>query len=200
MVCMKKSMKYGIITVIFLLSMVRIYYVNKNSDLSIDKVYKVGEKVPYERDFTDSESTIKEGYTIKILDSSVYSREELYKKYRLTEEEEVSSNLKSHYYVIKVEVANESNKDKEKAGFSINECFLKGVNYYVMVDDILFYRMNKNKLDSSFSLREKTSMEVFLPFELGEFSNATYDIVKKNPPSLQITEYPTRKLLSLPNS
>jgi len=196
----RKGMKYGIITVIFLLSIIRIYSVNKNSDLSVDKVYEVGERVPYEKDFTDDVSTIKEGYTVKVLDSALYSREELYKKYGLIEDEEISPDSKSHYYVIKVEVANESNKDKEKAGFSINECFLKGVNYYVMVDDILFYRMNKNKLDSSFSLREKTSMEVFLPFELGEFSNATYDIVKKNPPSLQITEYPTRKLLSLPNS
>ncbi len=178
---------------------IRVYFVNRDVPSQVVKEYAKGETVPFGNDYTTSSEQIIDGYTIKILDSEILSVSNFRKKYHLTEEDlNGQYAFTEAYYVVKTQFANVDNQAGEKMGISLLNLMLVGKNYMVMFSAPPYQKLNPNMpIGGGFSLRPGTDMTVYITYPI--ISGNTPDIseLRKHPPKLQITAYPTRKLLDI---
>lgn len=178
---------------------IRVYFVNRNAPVLITKEYAKGETVPFGKDYTASESHTLDGYSIKILDSEVLSVDNFRKKYHLTEEDlKGQYSFTNAYYVIKAKFANVDNQAGTDNGVSLLDLMLMGKNYMVLFDSISYQLLNpKMPIGGGFSLRPGTEKTVYLTYAMLSGNAPGVKELRENPPKLQITEAPTRKLLDL---
>lgn len=202
-------MKKKIIAIVVILCLVtgsgiRICRVNKDVERQKISYFQTNETVEYGQDFNIDSSKIIDGYTIKVLDSEVLSTKELYRKYNLmTDEEELMEDpFVKYYYIVKVIFSNNDNKDGETRGIDLSNLFLTGKDYSVVVNCMSYEMINPNMPKGlGFSLRPDTSVEVLIPFaiipeNMAKSEKDAYKKLTEEPPMLQITSYPTKKLIA----
>lgn len=189
---MKKRVCFVIIA-FFLLGLyaARIYIVNTNIELPNRQVFEKNSVVPYETDYNISAHDRSEGYTIQVLDTEIVKAEEFGKKYDVVE-----MGIASYYYMIKVSVENVSNEHVEEEGVSLGIAMLIGTNYSIIASSEMFRAVNPDMPGMSFSLKTGTKKDVWLVFQLIP-GGPEYQGIKKDPPMLQITQYPNQKLIKL---
>ena len=74
---------------------------------------------------------------------------------------------------------------------------LVGTNYSVILSPDMFRAVNPDMETASFSLRLGTEMEMWLVFQIIPGNIPEYEHIVKNPPMLQITQYPRQKLIRI---
>ncbi|WP_100066081.1 DUF5028 domain-containing protein [Miniphocaeibacter massiliensis] len=194
---MKKKIIILVIGVLLIsLFSVRVYAINKYLDIPKTVEYEKGEVVPYGKDGTPIDGDVKDGYTVKVLESEIVSKQDLIKKYKI-EEEGIENILGEYFYNVRIIFKNESNKEGQENGIGLLQLNLTGINYYAMMDSLVFEFMNPDMPGDSFSIKEGEEVEVVVPFGIIPSSHDTYEGLLKNPPKLQITGYPNRKLISV---
>lgn len=176
---------------------VRFYYVNKNADVPQTMIYEKGDRVAYEKDFTDDATECIEGYSVIVKDSVLVPVEEYYKEYLKVDFVPEDDSFTKYYYIVKAEFRNENNRAGETMGVNLAQTPLVGKNYMMVVSYSTFTQLNPDLQGLGFSLREGTSYEILLPYAVVPETSADYDTLSSNPPMLQITEYPHRKLLKI---
>ena len=194
---MKKKIIIVIVGIILIsLFSVRVYAINQDLDLPKTIEYKIGQEVPYGKDGTPINGSVKEGYTIKVLDSEILSKDEIVKKYKI-EDEEIKEFMDEYYYNVRTVFKNKSNTEGQENGIGLTELNLLGINYYTMIDSTVFEVINPDMPGDTFSLRVGEEKEMIVPFGIISSSHDNYEGLIKRPPKLQITGYPNRKLISL---
>lgn len=199
----KRVMKKKRIIILFVsvclvcLFAVRVYFVNRGVPTTVTKEYAKGKTVSFGKDYTTSSEQIIDGYTIQILDSELLSVSDFRKKYHLTE-----GDLKGQYaftkayYVVKAKFTNVDNQAGEKMGISLLNLMLMGKNYMVVFSAIPYQKLNPSMpIGGGFSLRPGTDKIVYLTYPMISGNVPDISELRKHPPKLQITQYPTRKLL-----
>lgn len=172
---------------------IRVYAVNVDVKLPIRQVFQKGEVVPFGKDYNISTGDRSQGYTIQVLDSKIMSAKDFCTKYKMDD-----MKLVKYYYMVKLSVENVSNKNPGKEGVSLGLAMLFGVDYTLITSPEANMTMNpKLPPTTSFSLPLGTKLELWIAYELIPGVTPSYGKLLKDPPLLQITQYPHRKLLRL---
>lgn len=188
----------GILAVIILACgfCVRVNFVNTNIAMPVTKEYQKGEKVPYEKDYTNQPEESIDGYSITVLDSELLTTEAFYKKYSLSEQE-ISGLTTKWYYVVKVSFANENNQSGTAMGISLYNTSLVSKTDYAMVDYGPYSLLNPDMPGLGFSLTPGTDKEVILTYPITSTAYDDMDDIKNANFQLQITQYPVRKMINI---
>lgn len=175
---------------------IRFYWVNHNVEKPVFQSFPKGTAAPFEKDFFDDANVNAEGYTAKVLGASIVPAMDFLKSYHAADQTDLLGNHTDYVYVVRVLFANQSSANKEMQGIGLRSYGLKGTNYFLTFDEGLYQLANPKMPGSSFSLRPHTEMEVVLTFS---FISAVdpYELVQNSPPQLEISQYPTQKLLAL---
>ncbi len=199
----KKRIIIIILIGILLGSAIRIYIVNTGVERQKKEYFKVNETVEFADDFSNNSDYIIDGYTVKVIDSWIFTATEFYKKYNLiTEDETLSEDTQvKYYYVVKALFTNESNQSVGEKGIDLSNILLVGTDYNINIGSMVYGLINPKMPEGlGFSLREGTSAEVLLPYpvipeNIAANKKAAYEKLNKRTPCLQITSYPTKKLI-----
>ncbi|WP_314064899.1 DUF5028 domain-containing protein [uncultured Vagococcus sp.] len=192
-----KKRSLACITILLLsLMILRIYYINKDVQVPIEKYYDVSEVVPFENDYTRNSDEIINGYTAKVLGAELIPIKEFYKTY-LKVEGFSEETFAKYYYIVKVSFGNTTNLEGINTGISLANTSLVGTNYYMVIDSQVFSMLNPDMPGISFSLKLDSEKELLLPYAVVPSTHTDKKGFLKDPPKLQITEYPNRKLLAI---
>lgn len=181
---------------------IRFYLVNKDVEKPNIQVFQKGITVPVEKDFFEnSYNEDMDGYTFKILEASIMSSKDYFEYYHAEEQlnedqlDEIT-RFTDYYYVVKVSIGNSGETFSDKKGISLGNCCLKGTTYILSLDETAFNVANPNMQGPAFSLNPNTEKEFIIPFTvISELTS--YKSLQKDPPKLQISLFPTQKLLEL---
>lgn len=202
---MKKRRGIILLLVFFILvgTGVRIYQVNKNVSIPQKVYFSINERVEFGNDFHVSANEQINGYAIQVLEAELLDKEDYYQKYHIIgEDREVadSEDIK-YYYVVRARVFNTKEQEEGK-GFVVFNYPLVGKNYLINTNMSTYNLINPNLPEGGgFSLRPGEETEVLLPYAISPSNEVEYEkqLKKKfeeNPPNLQITAYPTKKLIA----
>lgn len=197
---MKKRKKYVMVIIcgcIIAAYGIRFYYLNSSVPVSNTKSFQKGEEVPFEKDYTISADERIDGYTVKVLESKILPVKEFYTKYNLMDTTLLEDVFTKYYYLVKVSFANKDNQSGTKSGVNLTQIVLAGTNYYMVVDSQVLSLLNPDLPGMGFSLRPNSNKEVYLPYAVIPSTHTDYAGFKKDPPKLQITEYPNRKIINV---
>ena len=174
----------------------RFYFVNKNVEKPNIQVYEKGITVPVGKDFFENTNEDMDGYTFKILDTSFMKAEDYFEIYHAEENLNQMSEYYDYFYVVKVSIGNTGETSSDQKGIALINCCLKGTTYILSFNDIAYQVANPSMPDSAFSLKPNTEKEIIIPFTvIPELTS--YKSLQKDPPKLQISLFPTQKLLEL---
>lgn len=178
---------------------IRVYFVIRDVSKPPIKEYKKGEIVTFDEGYSVDNRKISKGYTIQILDSEILSVEDFREKYNLSEGDlEGQYNFTNAYYIVKAKFTNINNQEGEEQGISLLSLPLVGKNYMVVFNAIAYPHLNPTMpIGGGFSLRPGTDMTVYLTYAIIAGNAPGIEEFRKDPPQLQIAEYPIRKMLDI---
>ena len=189
----KKRIFIAVIVLCFIgLYGIRVYAVNKDVKLPKRQIFEKGEVVPYEKDFNVSSGDASEGYTVQVVDSRIMDVKNFCRTYNVKD-----MGFADAYYMVKVSVKNVDNERVGEQGVPLGISMLIGTNYSIVPSPEMFYTVNPDMPGMSFSLRPGTEKEIWLVFQMIPGSTPDSEYLEKNPPMLQITQYPHQKLIRL---
>ena len=191
---MKKKIIILSILVFVILWGVRFSAVNRNVDKAETILYPRGEIVPVGEDYFDYASEHMEGYTVQVLGAELVTAEEFLERYDALDRLPDLGWYTNYIYAVRVSIGNEDNPYGEEKGISLMQYQLLGPNYILSIEDVCFSLANPTMPGLSFALRQNTSKEILLPYAVMNWETSCEHILK-DPPRLQITQYPHQKLL-----
>ena len=199
----KKGIRIIVLSCIFLASAIRIYVLNLSTQRQQKEYFQANETVEFANDFSNNSDYIIDGYTVKVLDAQIYTVTEFYKQFNLiTADETLSEDTQvQYYYVIKALFTNESNQNVGEKGIDLSNMPLVGKDYDINIGSMVYSLINPKMPEGlGFSLREGTSVEVLLPYpvipeNIAANKKAAYKKLCKEKSWIQITSYPTKKLV-----
>jgi hypothetical protein len=193
---MKKAAVLAIVIVLAAAWGARFYFVNSNAQKSITQVFEKGTEVPVGRDFFDRSDEDMDGYTVTILDAELIPTRDYLDSIGASEQSEILGTFTDYIYAVCVSIANIDNPYTDQKGIALERYYLQGVDYTLSLERACFQLANPTMPGTSFSLKQGTSKEIILPFEvMSEFISLAR--LSSSPPRLQISQYPTQKLLEL---
>lgn len=193
---MKKRLLILLVIALTITWGVRFYIVNKDVDSPIIQVFQKGVEVPIEKDFFYSSDEDMDGYTVTVLDADLVPAEEFLQGYDAGDQAELLGNFTDYIYVVRVSIANQYNPFVDEKGIDAGGYYLIGTDYILGLDDTCYYLANPDMPGTTFSLQQESSMELILPFTV--MSDLTsHKHILEDPPKLQITLYPSKKLIEL---
>lgn len=101
-----------------------------------------------------------------------------------------------YIYTVHVSIANEHNPYTNEKGIPACRYLLQGVDYTLSLNDTFYQIANPDMPGSSFSLREGTSMEMILTFDVMSKTTSIKHL-SDDIPKLMITLYPHKKMIKL---
>lgn len=199
----KRTIIFLILLCLFVGSGVRIYQVNHSHWLPEKQYYSVGEKVEFGTDYYMSDSEVIDGYTIQVLGSELLEEDDFFAKYHIQGKDREMADYEGiqYYYVVEAKVSN-SKEMKDGIGFIPFNYLLIGKNYSVNASMSTYSFVNPELPEGSgFSLRKGEEVNVKIPYTIFpenvvEYESQVKKKMMKHPPHLQITAYPTKKLIA----
>lgn len=171
----------------------RVKAVNSDLDVSEIKVYDKGEKVPYEKDFTQISVYGCEGYSIEVLDKHIYTSEEFLNEFDVNVAE---GKHYDYYYTVDVRIYNDNENMDTEHGINLWNIYLKSTNDFIVSEAELTTQISSLP-GINFSLKPQSEKDIILVYALNDISYRNIEEVKKTEFKLMITEYPVMKLLCI---
>lgn len=174
----------------------RIYQVNQQVSNVPEKIYDMGEKVPFEDDVFYIDSM--KGYSLTILSAEVKTTEQFLEEYGASMEDIPEANYTPKVYDLEVEVANDNNVE---TGINLYEMQLRNNAAYAGFDEVYYRIANKEKgyQDISIAVQPGTSVTMHWIFIMPEqcFSKQAYENIENLDLKLVMSLYPTKKMIRL---
>lgn len=175
---------------------VRFYAVNRDVDIPIVQVFPKGEEVPVGKDFFGYADEDMDGYTVTVLDAELFSAADFLQRYDAAEQAEILGNYTDFIYTVRVCIANRYNPYTDQKGISLQQYVLQGTDYILSFDDTCYQMANPDMPGASFSLRQGTSMELTLTFDVMSQITSIKHLLD-DAPKLLITQYPHQKMIEV---
>lgn len=173
----------------------RVFWINKNAIYADTLKYQKGDIVDFENDYVDCIEECKPGYAIQVLGYDIIDTKSFYKKYNLSNDEEINTTYTPYYCLVKVKFYNNDSDLGEMGGISLYELALVGDDFLSQISENIFCTMYPDMPGMNFSLQKGTCMEFELPYPIDVVTGKDKDYLLNNSPYIEISEYPTRKLV-----
>lgn len=175
---------------------VRIYFVNCDVVLPATVEYQIGETLPFENDYNGSAADASPGYTMRISEYELLTTEDFVARYHI--EGGLRGNDWNRYYLLAhASFANEGDTADEEHGIALNEIRLIGIDWMSYLDEQAFGIVNPDMTGAAFSLKPHTRIEMILTYPINPRTMKEADEVTDGDLWLNVTEYPTRKMIRL---
>lgn len=194
---MRKVKKILLLSVLFvggILYVARVWHVNRDVKLAVTKEYAKGEAVAFEDDFIHSADTNSRGYSLQILDSQIYKRQDFIDTYNIKAE---IDSAYAYLYVVDVKAYNTNKVIDTDHGIQLWFTPLVSLTDYIVANSSLTLEVNETLPDMSFALRAESDMDIKIIYPILESNYKDMEALEKEDFSILISEYPTRKLLNL---
>ena len=183
---------------------VRIWYVNKDREETVTKIYPMGEMVSFEDDFFFRSEEIRDHYSVRVNSAVVMPVEEYVKTQGLTMEEVwPDGTLTTDILAVEVTIQNSNDKNadpEEDTQFfdMINIQILSQGDIYQR-DSELFWKMYP-KLDQStfgFRVAPGTEYTMTIPYTVRDWQRTDSETIKHKKNYLLLSMYPTKKMIEV---
>ncbi len=186
-----------VVTVLLIAAAVRIAYVNITATKPQEEYYKMNEWVELDGSFFRSNDEKTEGYSVKITDYEIISKEDFLEKHEITNESISEANSFSYFLVVSVTLKNENNDDGK---VMIADWKLVGKNgdFVTSMDPQILMDTDERIHDYLSSVTTAQGKEISLNLTFPMTGMKTKEAVEKNSVySLAVTKYPVRKYIYL---
>lgn len=180
------------VTIIVIFYVIRVSNLNDNIYFPNENIYNIGEEVELNEDFFNTSTEISDGYTLKVIDSEIYSIDDFIVKYNVK-----NNNIKrfDYVYIVKANFKNISNDKIGKAGINLSHYILQETSYITLMENDILSIVN-NFDQNSFSLYLNSEKEIMIPFAI---SKKDIDIERLIDGKLRlvVSLYPNKKVIRL---
>ena len=186
-----------LVGILLIAAIIRIAYVNITAPQLEVENYKMNEWVSLDGSFFRSNEEKTEGYSVKVTDYEVISREDYLKKYNLKDTSVSEENSFSYFMELTVSVMNENN---ENGKVMIADWVLVGKNgdFVTTMDPQLLMDTDNRINDYLSSITTASGKEISLKLAYPMTGMKSEEVVEKNAVyKLAITKYPVRKYIYL---
>ena len=186
-----------IVGILLIAAMIRIAYVNITAPQLEIENYKMNEWVNLDGSFFRSNEEKTVGYSVKVTDYEVISREDYLKKYNLEDTSVSEENNFSYFMELTVSVMNDNNEDGK---VMIADWVLVGKNgdFVTTMDPQLLMDTDDRINDYLSSITTASGKEISLKLAYPMTGMKSEEVVKKNAVyKLAVTKYPVRKYIYL---
>ena len=193
---MKKILIIAVIIILAIGWGLRFYVVNKDVDAPIVQIFPKGEEVLVEKDFFNYADEDMDGYAVTVLDAELFSVADFLQRYDAADQAEILGNYTDYIYTVRICVANRHNPYTGEKGISLQQYVLQGTDYVLGFEDTCYQLANPDMPGASFSLKEGTSMELTLTFDVMSRTTSIKHLLD-DAPKLLITQYPHQKMINI---
>lgn len=188
---------WALVGILLIAAIIRIAYVNITAPQLEVENYKMNEWVSLGGSFFRSNEEKTEGYSVKITNYEVISREDYLKKYNLEDTSVSEENSFSYFMELTVSVMNENNEDGK---VMIADWVLVGKNgdFVTTMDPQLLMDTDDRINDYLSSVTTASGKEISLKLAYPMTGMKSEKVVEKNAVyKLAVTKYPVRKYIYL---
>lgn len=179
---------------------IRIWYVNKDLRDWVEKVYPMGEMVPYEDDYFYHSDEIRDSYEIGVMSARIMTTEDYLKEHGLTKTEVWGEMDEGPKFIIDVEVKIRNNATEE------NDQYIDSLSTHLFAGGDDFLR-SKELLDCiypqlaagtfGFRVRPNTEATLHIPFSVLQWQPTSIERIKSQDLYLVLSAYPTKKMIKI---
>ncbi len=181
---------------------VRIWYVNKDRQDFVEKIYPMGEMVPYEDDFFYRSDEIRDHYEIGVLSARIMTTEDYLEELGVTKEE-VWGQSDAPKLVIDVEVLIRNNdtgtEDNGQYIDTLNTRLISGGDNFQTNDGLFFilYPQVAQAGSTGFKLQNNSEMVVHFPYAVIDWQPTSIERIKGQDLYMLLSMYPTKKMIKI---
>ena len=183
---------------------VRIWYVNKDLEETVTKIYPMGEMVPFEDDFFNRSDEIRDHYSVRVNSAVVMPAEEYVKTQGLTMEEVwPDGTLTTDILAVEVTIQNSNDKNADPEE---DTQFFDMINIQIMsqgdsyqLDNELLWKMYPKLDQSTFGFRVAPGTEhtLTIPYAVLDWQRTNSEKIKHKKNYLLLSMYPTKKMIEV---
>ena len=183
---------------------VRIWYVNKDLEETVTKIYPMGEMVPFEDDFFNRSDEIRDHYSVRVNSAVVMPAEEYVKTQGLTMEEVwPDGTLTTDILAVEVTIQNSNDKNADPEE---DTQFFDMINIQIMsqgdsyqLDNELLWKMYPKLDQSTFGFRVAPGTEhtLTIPYAVLDWQRTDSEAIKHKKNYLLLSMYPTKKMIEV---
>lgn len=183
---------------------VRIWYVNKDREETVTKIYPMGEMVPFEDDFFNRSEEIRDHYSVRVNSAVVMPAEEYVKTQGLTMEEVWPDGvIATDILAVEVTIQNSNDKnadpEEDTQYFDMFNVHIMSQGDTYQLDNELLWKMYP-KLDQStfgFRIAPGTEYTMVLPYAVLDWQRTDSEKIKQKQNYLLLSMYPTKKMIEV---
>lgn len=181
---------------------VRIWYVNKDRQDFVEKIYPMGEMVPYEDDFFYRSDEIRDNYEIGVLSARIMTTEDYLEELGVTKEE-VWGQFDAPKLVIDVEALIRNNatgeEDNGQGIDTLNTCLISGGDNFQVNSALLstLYPQTEQQGRTGIALRNNSEMVVHFPYAVIDWQPTSIERIKGQDLYMLLSMYPTKKMIKI---
>lgn len=191
----RKSIKYIFIFIFAIIYIGRVVSLNFDFPISQNKYYKIGESVPIENDFFDMKDEMLNGYSLKVVNTTLMSMDEFFLQYGEFENE--YNKDENYVLLLKVIFANSDNNLGTSVGIDLGKYILQENDYINLVEQNFFKYIN-DFTSIKFALKEYSEKEFIVPFIINS-NSVDIERIKNGCPTLVVSLFPNKKIIELSN-
>ena len=183
---------------------VRIWYVNKDLEETVTKIYPMGEFVADEDDFFIRSDEIRDHYSVRVNSAVVMPAEEYVKTQGLTMEEVwPDGTLTTDILAVEVTIQNSNDKNADPEE---DTQFFDMINIQIMsqgdsyqLDNELLWKMYPKLDQSTFGFRVAPGTEhtLTIPYAVLDWQRTDSEAIKHKKNYLLLSMYPTKKMIEV---
>lgn len=182
----------------------RIWYVNKDREETVTKIYPMGEMVPFEDDFFNRTEEIRDHYSVCVNSAVVMPAEEYVKAQGLTMEEVWPDGvIATDILAVEVTIQNSNDKNadpkEDTQFFDMFNVHIVSQGDTYQLDNELLWKMYP-KLDQStfgFRIAPGTEYTMVLPYAVLDWQHTDSEKIKHKKNYLLLSMYPTKKMIEV---
>ena len=180
------------VTIMVMFYIIRVSNLNDNTYFPDETIYNIGEEVELNEDFFNTSTENSDGYTLKVIDSEIYSIDDFIVKYNVK-----NNNIKcfDYVYVVKANFKNISNDKIGEAGINLSHYILQETSYITLMENDILSIVN-NFDQNSFSLYLNSEKEIMIPFAISK-KGIDIEHLINGKLQLVVSLYPNKKVIKL---
>ncbi len=191
------KISFAFVAVLLIAAVIRIAYVNITATKPLEEHSKMNEWVALDGSFFRSNDEKTEGYSVKVTDYEIISKEDFLKRYKLENSSISEQNSFNYFMIVSVAFMNENNEDGR---VMIADWRLVGKNgdFVTSMDPQILMDTDERINDYLSSVTTAPGKEISLNLTFPMTGMKSKEEIEKNSVyRLAVTKYPVRKYIYL---
>ena len=177
---------------------VRIWYVNKDREETVTKIYPMGEMVSFGEDYFHRDDEIRRDYSVRVNSAVVMPVEEYVKMQGLTMEEVwPDGTLTTDIFAVEVTIRNDCKEEDQQFFDLLNIHILSDGEDYQRAHNLIEKMYPVIGQTAGFTVAPGTEYTMTIPYAVLEWQRTDSETIKHKKNYLLLSMYPTKKMIEV---